>query len=309
MTMRLSRLFAAVCAAFTLFVASPARADLNVVTTLPDLAALTKAVGGDHVKVQALALSSQDPHFVDAKPNLALALNRADLLIAVGLDLEIGWLPTLQVGARNPKILVGNPGYLVASQFVKLLEVPTAQVDRGQGDVHPGGNPHFLYDPRQALSVARAITDRLAQLDPKNAQAYRDNLATFTTELEKSRADWEKRLAPLRGQPVIAYHRTMAYLADWLGFDTITYLEPKPGIPPNPSHVASVLAQGRQRKARMVLMESYYPDTTARLVASKIPAPLVTLHGGTDFKAKETYLQHINEMVERLEKGLAGKGT
>ncbi|WP_163997220.1 metal ABC transporter substrate-binding protein [Pyxidicoccus caerfyrddinensis] len=306
--MRNFRLLAALCAAVSLLAAAPARADLNVVTTLPDLAAITKAVGGDHVQVQSLALSSQDPHFVDAKPNLALALNRADLLIAIGLDLEIGWLPTLQQGARNSKILVNNPGFLNASQFPRILEIPQGKVDRSLGDVHPGGNPHYLYDPRQGLAVARGITERLAQLDPKNAADYRANLAKFSDEIEKARAGWEKRLAGMKGAPVIAYHRTTAYLADWLGFQPIAFLEPKPGIPPNPSHVASVLAQGRQRKARMLLIESYYPDTTAKLVASKIPAPIVTVHGGTDFRAGETYIQHIEELVGRLEKALAGKG-
>jgi zinc/manganese transport system substrate-binding protein len=306
--MRPFRLLAALCAALSLLAAAPARAALKVVTTVPDLAALAKAVGDKHVEVQALALGSQDPHFVDAKPNLALALNRADLLIALGLDMEIGWLPTLQLGARNPKILVGGTGFINASQFPRILEVPPGRVDRSMGDVHPGGNPHYLYDPRQALLVARGITDRLAELDPKNAADYRANLARFTGELEKARADWEKRLAPLRGAPVIAYHRTTAYLADWLGFDTIAFLEPKPGIPPNPAHVAGVLAQGRQRKARLVLVESYYPETTAKLVASKIPAPVVIVHGGTDFRAGETYIQHINEMVGRLEKALTGQG-
>lgn len=306
--MRHFRLLAALCAAVSLLAAAPARADLNVVTTVPDLAALTKAVGGNHVQVQSLALSSQDPHFVDAKPNLALALNRADLLIAIGLDLEIGWLPTLQQGARNSKILVNNPGFLNASQFARVLEIPQGKVDRSLGDVHPGGNPHYLYDPRQGLLVARGITERLAQLDPKNAADYRANLAKFSDEIEKARAGWEKRLTGMKGAPVIAYHRTTTYLSDWLGFEPFAFLEPKPGIPPNPSHVASVLAQGRQRKARMLLIESYYPDTTAKLVASKIPAPLVTVHGGTDFRAGETYIQHIEELVGRMEKALAGKG-
>ena len=305
--MRTSRL-AALSAALLCFLSLPAWAQLNVVTTVPDLAALTKAVGGKHVEVQALALGSQDPHFVDAKPSLALALNRADLLVALGLDMEIGWLPTLQLGARNPKIQVGGTGYLNASQFPRVLEIPPGKVDRSMGDVHPGGNPHYLYDPRQAVPVARGIAERLTQLDPKNAADYRANLAKFTEELEKARADWEKRLAPLKGAPVIAYHKTTAYLADWLGFDTIGFLEPKPGIPPNPAHVAGVLALGRQRKARMVLVESYYPETTAKLVASKIPAPVVILHGGTDFRSGETYVQHVNETVGRLEKALTGKG-
>lgn len=303
------RSLAALCAALLCLLAPRARADLNVVATVPDLAALAKAVGGEHVQVTSLALPTQDPHFVDAKPNLALALNRADLLLAVGLELEVGWLPTLQLGARNAKIQTGNPGYLDASQFVRLLELPSAPVDRSQGDVHPGGNPHYLYDPRQALAVARGIAARMEQLDAKNAATYRANLEKFATEVEKARAGWEKRLAGLKGAPVIAYHKTTAYLADWLGFEPIAFLEPKPGIPPNPAHVARVLALGRQKKARLVLQEEYYPDTTSKLVASKVPAPLVILPAGTNFRGGQTYLQRMEEMVSRLEKALAGQGS
>ncbi|MCE9667222.1 metal ABC transporter substrate-binding protein [Myxococcus stipitatus] len=304
--MRHLHFVAAMCAALCLLAAAPARAALNVVTTVPDLAALTKAVGGQHVDVQSMALGSQDPHRVDAKPSLALALNRADLLVCVGLDLEIGWLPNLLTGSRNPRIQVGSPGYLNASQFVRVLEIPPGKVDRSEGDVHPGGNPHYLYDPRQGAAVARGIAERLAQLDAKHAADYRANAAKLTAEIDKARADWEKRLAGLRGAPVIAFHKTTAYLADWLGFEPIAFLEPKPGIPPNPSHVAGVLVLSRQRKARMVLIESYYNDREAKMLANMIPAPLVTLHGGTDFRAGETYIQHINEMVGGLEKGLAG---
>jgi zinc/manganese transport system substrate-binding protein len=296
---------AALSAAFVCLFALPARADLNVVATLPDLAAISKSVGAEHVSVTTLALPTQDPHFVDAKPNLALALNKADLLIVAGLDLEIGWLPTLQLGARNTKIQTGNPGYLDASQFVKILEAPTAKVDRSQGDVHPGGNPHYLHDPRAAISVARGIQERLAQLDPKNAAAYKANLDKFTAELTAAQAGWEKRLAALRGMPVISYHKTTAYLGDWLGFDTIAYLEPKPGIPPTPSHVAEVLTLGRQKKARLVVQEEYYPDSTSRLVAAKIPAGLVILPSGADFRAGETYVQRMERLVKKLEQGLA----
>ncbi len=306
--MRPLRLFAALCAAVVSLTAAPAHADLKVVATLPDLAALAKAVGGDKAEVTALALPTQDPHFVDAKPNLALALNRADLLIVAGLDLEIGWLPTLQLGARNNRIQTGNAGYLDASRSVSLLEVPTTPVDRSQGDVHPGGNPHYLYDPRQALKVAIAIEARMSQLDAKNAATYKANLAKFTQELQAAQAGWEQRLAGLKDMPVIAYHRTTAYLQDWLGFKTLAFLEPKPGIPPNPSHVAQVLAQGKASKVKLVLKEDYYPDNIAKLVASKIPAALVILPGGADFRSGQTYVQRMDLMVGRLEKGLTGKG-
>ncbi len=307
--MRFFRLFAALSTTLLCLLSLPARADLQVVTTVPDLAALTQAVGGKHVQVTALSLPTQDPHFVDAKPNLALTLNRANLLIAVGLELEVGWLPTLQNNARNARILPGNPGFLDVSQFVKRLDVATTPVDRSHGDVHSGGNPHFLYDPRAALAVARGITERLASLDPEHSKDYQANLAKFTAELEKARAGWEQRLAGLKGQPVIAFHKTTAYLSDWLGFETVAYLEPKPGIPPNPAHVAKVLGLGRQKKVRLVMQEEYYPNTTSRLVAEKLPASLINLHGGTDFRKGETYLQHMEEMVKRLEQGLKAQGN
>jgi zinc/manganese transport system substrate-binding protein len=296
---------AALSAALLTLLALPARADLNVVATLPDLAAITQAVGGNKATVTALALPTQDPHFVDAKPNLALAINKADLLVAVGLDLEIGWLPTLQLGARNAKIQSGNPGYLDVSQFVKVLEAPTMKVDRSQGDVHPGGNPHYLNDPRMAAAVARGIEGRMEQLDPQNVATYKANLEKFISALGAAQADWEKRLAGLRGVPVISYHKTTAYLSDWLGFNTIAYLEPKPGIPPTPSHVATVLAQGRQQKARLVVQEEYYPDTTSRLVATKIPAALVILPSGANFREGETYIHRMERLVKALEQGLA----
>lgn len=303
------KFLAALSAALCVLLAFPAHADLKVVTTVPDLAAIAKAVGGDHVQVTSLSVPTQDPHFVDAKPNLALDLNRADLLLAIGMQLEIGWLPTLQNGARNARIIAGGPGYVEVSQFVHTLEAPATPVDRSQGDVHPGGNPHFLYDPRAGIAVAKGIADKMSALDAKNADAYRANLAKFTDELQKAMPGWQQRLAGMKGAPIVAYHKTTAYLSDWLGFDTIAYLEPKPGIPPNPAHVAQVLGVARQKKARMILQEDYYPSSTGTQLSKLIPAPLVVLPGGTDFRTGKTYLQHIEDIVTRLENGLKGKGT
>ncbi|HEX8538653.1 MAG TPA: metal ABC transporter substrate-binding protein, partial [Cystobacter sp.] len=189
------RFLAALSAALCCLLSLPAHADLKVVASLPDLAALAKAVGGEHVQVTALALSTQDPHFVDAKPNLALELNRADLLLAIGLELEVGWLPTLQNGARNQRILPSGPGFLDVSQFVNKREVPQTPTDRSNGDVHPGGNPHYLYDPNMGLVVAQGIAEKMIALDAKNAQAYRANLAKFTDELKKAIPGWQQRLA------------------------------------------------------------------------------------------------------------------
>jgi zinc/manganese transport system substrate-binding protein len=278
-----------------------AHADLRVAATVPDLAALAKAVGGDKVQVTALSLPTQDPHFVDARPNLALVLNRADLLLAVGSDLEVGWLPGLQTGARNARIQAGAPGYLECADHVRLLEVPTGRIDRSQGDIHGGGNPHYLFDPRQAKACAGAIAARMADLDPGNAAVYRANLAAFTRELERRRADWERRMAPYRGHKIITYHKSWSYLAEWLGLEVVANLEPKPGIPPSPRHVAQVIQLARAGRVRVILQEGFYPSRTGALVAARIDGVLVELPGGTDVRAGQSYLDHMEAMIARLE--------
>jgi zinc/manganese transport system substrate-binding protein len=279
-----------------------ALAELDVATTVPSLASIAKAIGKEHVSVSSLALASQDPHFVDAKPSLALKLHKADLLIAVGLQLESGWLPTLQTGARNPAIQSGGEGYLEAASFVKKIEASEV-VDRSKGDIHPGGNPHFLYDPRAAAAVAKGISDRMVKLDPDHAGAYQKNLAQFIADLEQARKGWEKRLAPHKDKRVIGYHKTWGYLTDWLGLEQVAFLEPKPGIPPTPKHVAAVIATARAKRVRVILQESFYPDATAKLVAEKAGATLVVIPGGAEFP-NQSYIEHIEGLVSQLEKAL-----
>jgi zinc/manganese transport system substrate-binding protein len=280
------------------------RAEIRVVATVPDLAALAREVGGELVTVRTLSLPTQDPHFVDAKPSLALELNRADLLLLVGLDLEVGWLPTLLIGSRNPEIQPGARGHLDCSQFVSKLDVPGQPVDRSQGDIHPTGNPHYLYDPRAGERVAMGIARRLAQIDPGQEGRFRSNADALVKRLAAARAGWEKTLAPFRGSPVVGYHKTWSYLCDWLGFEQVGWLEAKPGVPPNPRHVAQLLGLARQRKVRLVLQEEHYPDSTSRLVAGKIPAPLLRLPAATNFPAGETYLAHVGRMVAAMAKAL-----
>jgi zinc/manganese transport system substrate-binding protein len=287
---------------------APARAELKIVTTVPALAAIAKEIAGPNASVKSLTRSSQDPHFVDARPSLALDLNRADLLLAIGLDLEVGWLPTLVTGARNGKVLPGSPGYLETSRFVALEDVHTQPVNRSMGDIHPGGNPHFLSDPRAAAAVAKGIAGRLGELDPAHQAAYQSNLTTFVGKLATARADWEKRLAAVRGTPIIEYHRTWVYLARWLGLVEAGYLEPKPGIPPNPSHVAQLLVLARQRGVRALVQEEYYPDATSNLVAHQLPAALVRVPGGPDFQGGQSYIAYLDRVVTLLQQGLtAGK--
>jgi zinc/manganese transport system substrate-binding protein len=287
--------------------AQAARAEVRVVATVPDLAALAREVGSNLVSVRSLSLPTQDPHFVDAKPSLALELNRADLLLLVGLDLEIGWLPTLLVGARNPAIQPGAPGHLDCSQFVDKLDVPGQAVDRSQGDIHPAGNPHYLYDPRAGEAVAIGIAGRLAQIDPSHADAYRSNAQALVKRLQAARAEWEKTMSPYRGVPVVGYHKTWTYFCDWLKVAQVAFLEPKPGIPPNPRHLAQLLVQARQQKVRLVLQEEHYPDSTSRLIAARIPAPLVRLPGATNFPGGESYLEHVGRMVAAVVKALGAK--
>ena len=283
---------------------STASAELKVVTTVPDLAALVSEIGGNKVEVTSLSLPTQDPHFVDAKPSLALRLSRADLLIVVGLDLEVGWLPKLQRSARNPKILTGRDGYLDCSTVARKLEVPRKRIDRSMGDIHPGGNPHYLYSPHEALRCARAIAEKLARLDPGNARTFRRNAGWFEKRLRFKIARWKEALAPHRGAPVVSYHRSWVYLLDWLGLEDLATFEPKPGIPPSPAHVAKVMRVARSRGVKVILQESYYPSKTARLVGQKIGASVVELPAGAEIRRGESYIQRMDRVVAALTRAL-----
>jgi zinc/manganese transport system substrate-binding protein len=290
--------------------AGPLAADarpIRVVATIPDLAALAQAVGGDRVQVRSLSLPTQDAHFVDARPSMALQLNRADLLIAVGRDLEVGWLPVVLTGARNPAIQPGRPGYLEAGEYAEVKGVPTGHVDRSQGDIHPTGNPHFLHDPNQGLRVARAIAERLAQIDPEHAETYRQNLETFEADAQGRIRRWERMLERHRGAKIVAYHTSWLYLLDWLGLEQLATIEPKPGIPPSPAHVARLLARMRAERPALIMQESYYPDATARLLGERADIPVLVLPGGTDFLRGETYLDHIDHVIRELAEALEGR--
>jgi zinc/manganese transport system substrate-binding protein len=289
--------------------AAPARARLVVAATVPDLAAIAKAVGGKRAEVVALTLPTQDPHYVDARPHLVLRLNRADLLLLAGLQLEIGWLPTLITGARNAKIQKGAEGYLDCSTLVRLKEVPRTKIDRSMGDIHPGGNPHYLIDPDNGMRVARGIARRLARLDPAGSKTYWSNAKALVGALEGAKRRWALQLKPHRGTPVVAYHRSWIYFTEAMGLKVVAHLEPKPGIPPNAAHVLRVIRTMRASRVPVVLQEAYYPDRTARLVAKKTGARLLVLPGGTHLRRGETYLGRLQVLVSRLLAALkAGRG-
>ncbi|MCP4806370.1 MAG: zinc ABC transporter solute-binding protein [Proteobacteria bacterium] len=280
-----------------------AHADLNVVATLPDLAAVSQAVGGDHVKVTSMALPTQDPHFVDAKPNLAVKLSKADALVHVGLEMEIGWLPTLVTGSRNKDVQSGATGNIDCSQYVTVLDKPAGAVDRAMGDVHGQGNPHYFYDPRRMKDVALGLADRFGQLDPEFAEVYTANAQAFAADIDAHLPEWERRLAGYQGAPVIGYHRSWSYLADWTGFSVVGAVEPKPGIPPTPGHIAKTVNGAKETGVQLVLIESFYPATSASLVADKAEATLLTLTAGTDFP-RQTYVAHIDAWVDSMEGAL-----
>lgn len=255
----------------------PARATVKVVSSIATLGSLAREVGGDRVSVEALSKGYQDPHFVEAKPSLMLVLNRADLLLHVGLELEIGWLPVLVQGSRNPRIQSGEPGNLDCSQAIPVLDVPQHKIDRSMGDIHPGGNPHYWLPPDSAKALARLIADRLSQLDPEGKAIFQANLKTFEERVAAREKQWAPLLARLKGTKVATYHRSWTYVSKWLALDEVGYVEPKPGITPDPAHLMKLIGKMRKEGARILLVESYYNRGTARLVAEKAGATMLTL--------------------------------
>jgi len=247
---------------------TPVSAALRVVATTPEYGALASAIGGGQVKVTSLAKPTEDPHFVDAKPSHIVTLNRADVLIEGGADLEIGWLPPLVEGARNKKIQVGAPGRVRASEGIQLLDVP-AVLDRSQGDVHAVGNPHFMMDPEDARIVAHHVTDVFCQLDSASCETFRANLTAFEKRLDGKIAEWQTALAPFKGRPIVTYHTTWRYFAQRFDIVADTFVEPKPGIPPSPPHLAEVIQKMQSDNIRVILVEPFQSRKTAEAVADR----------------------------------------
>lgn len=282
-------------------VAARAEAKVKVVTTIQTFKSLAEEVGGDRVEVTALVGDSVDPHFADARPSYALLLNRADLLVHVGLELEKGWLPPLLAQSRNPAIQAGQPGNLDASTAgIAVRDV--GAVSRAQGDVHPMGNPHYHLPPDNALAVAAAIRDRLKGLDPSGAAAYDAHYAAFAAKLAERRKVWEAAAAKLKGVKVITYHKSWGYFDDWLGLVEIGYVEPKPGVPPDPQHLAQLVGQAKTDGAKVLIMESYYPRNTAERVAQLGGMKLAVLNA--DVVSGQSYLTLIDSLIDQLVKSI-----
>ena len=284
-----------------------ASAALKIVTTTEDLASLAREVGGDKITVEALARGYQDPHWVEAKPSFSLKLNGANLLIAVGRELEIGWLPPLITQSRNPKIQPGSAGYLDASMNVKILEIPTGQITRAMGDVHPSGNPHYWLDPDNGRRIAQAIRDKLSELSPADRAYFSQRYDDFDKRLADAQKRWDAALAPYKRTKIVTYHRSWPNFADRFGLDVIGYVEPKPGIPPTTTHTVDLIAEMKRLQVKIILVEPYFdkktPNSIARAsgaIVLDMPPSVGGVPAATDYI--KLFDHNVNLLVTTLKK-------
>ncbi|MEO6332014.1 MAG: metal ABC transporter substrate-binding protein [Gemmatimonadaceae bacterium] len=286
--------------------AATSAAKLRVVATTPDLAAIAREIGGSAVEVTALAKPTEDPHYVDAKPSHIVTLNRADVLIEGGAELEFGWLPPLLESARNGKIAAGARGRIVASQRIRMVEVPKS-FDRSRGDVHSLGNPHFLIDPVNAKIIAGHIADQFAQVDPASAALYRRNNAAFNARIDAKLAQWQGQLRPFRGAKIVTYHKDFVYFAERFGLQVVETLEPKPGIAPSPAHIARVIGAMKAARSRVILVQPYQNRRTAETVARQTGATVLDIAQQPGARRNTaTYFDMMDYMVTTLATALRG---
>ena len=269
MSKKLSVLAAVVVACFVSTTVH-AQGTLRVVTSTEDLASITREVGGDRVDVTALARGYQDPHFVDPKPSFILAVNRADLYIAVGRDLELGWLPPLITSSRNAKVQPGASGYLDASRNVRILEIPTGQITRAMGDVHPLGNPHYWLDPGNGRIIAAAVRDKLMELSPADAATFAARYDDFDRRLSAAERRWDSVMAPYQGSKLVTYHRSWPNFMERFGLEVVGYVEPRPGIPPSPLHTLQLIEEMKREDVGLIVVEPYFSLRTPQAIVSQL---------------------------------------
>src|SRR6202166_1749463 len=264
---------------FALLFPVTGRADskIRIMTATTDLASLAQEIGGDKVDVESVARGYQDPHFVDPKPSFLLKLSKAELLIVVGLELEIGWLPPLITQSSNPRIQVGAPGYLDASRFAKILEIPTGQVTRAEGDVHPLGNPHYWLDPENGLRIAKGIADKLSEMRPEDAAHFAQRYADFEQRLKQADQRWLAEMAPYAGRKIVTYHRSWPNFAEHFHLNVVGYVEPRPGIPPSPQHTVELIQQMKREHVKVIVVEPYFDLKTPNAVARETGGQVLVL--------------------------------
>ena len=291
-----------------LVLAVSAHAKLNVVATTPDIAAIATEIGGDKIELTTMARPTEDPHFVDAKPSFILKLNKADVLIHGGAELEVGWLPKLIEQARNAKIIGAAKGEVRCCDGVKMREVPD-KLDRSAGDIHAAGNPHFLVDPENAKIVAHHIADAFISLDATNREYYESNSKRFMAALDAKLTEWQSKLTPFKGEHLVAYHNSWLYFGERFGLKIEIFLEPKPGIPPSPAHLATVMAKMKEQNARVVIVDPYLNRKTAETVARGTGAKVVdvTQFPGGVKGTEGGYIALMDYLVNSLAAALEGK--
>ncbi len=294
---------AALLAASTL---ANAAGKINVITATQDLAAIGADIGGDRITIEAIAKGYQDPHFVEPKPSFLIKLQKADLLVLVGLQLEIGWLPPLITQSGNSKIQPGNSGYLDMSQFCEILEIPTTQVTRAMGDVHPLGNPHYWLNPENGRRIAKAYQTKLSEMRPADAAYFTQRYADFDKRLTESEKRWDAQMAPYRGRKVVTYHRSWPNFCERFGLIVVDYVEPKPGIPPTPSHTLEVINTMKRENIKLILVEPYFdlrtPNSIARAVGGQV---LVLLPSVGGVKEVNDYFQLFDYDIKLLSEAFA----
>lgn len=293
---------AAVAAAWLAAATVDAQSKLNVVTSTEDLASITREVGGDKVAVIALAKGYQDPHFVEPKPSFILAVNRADLYIAVGRELEIGWLPPLVTSSRNAKIQPGARGYLDASLNVRILDIPTGQITRAMGDVHPSGNPHYWLEPGNGRLIAQAVRNRLSELSPADKAYFAQRYDDFDRRLAAAEKRWDAAMAPYKGAKVVTYHRSWPNFMERFGLEVIGYVEPKPGIPPSPAHTLQLIDEMKRGGAKLIVVEPYFSLRTPQAIANQVSGGKVLILAPSVGGVKEAtdYIQLFDYDVNLL---------
>jgi zinc/manganese transport system substrate-binding protein len=281
---------------FAVAIAGP----IKVVTTTTDLRSITELIGGDKVSVSSIATGYQNPHFVDPKPSYIISLTRADMFVTVGLDLETGWSPQLLSSSRNSKIQKGSPGYVDASQNVPLLQVPSS-VNRGEGDIHIYGNPHYWLDPMNGKIIARNIANGLERVDPANKAVYEANLNTFLTRVDAKMKEWQVKMAAFKGAKIIAYHNEWVYFETRFGLKIVDFMEPKPGIPPSPSQLVKVIGEIKANSIKVIISSPYFTTSSSDVVAKQTGAKELTMAtsvGG--FDAIKNYFDLFDYDINQL---------
>jgi zinc/manganese transport system substrate-binding protein len=301
--LRRRRFFAALlAAAVVLPIAGTADAQaLRIVTSTTDLYDIARAVGGNRISATHISEGYQDPHFVEAKPSFVLRMRKADVFAFVGLDLEIGWMSLLLDGARNPKIRPGGTGYVDVSRVIPVLDAARGPVDRSQGDVHPLGNPHYWLDPQNGRRIAALFRAKFSELDPQGAELYRRNEQSFNEKLDTAERAWQPLIARLRSKPIVAYHTSWRYFAEYTGLTIVAFMEPKPGVPPSPAHLAGVVQTMKRTGAKVVVMEPWYDRRTADFVARNVGGTVQVLPpsvgGATGI---EDYVDVLDNAIQQL---------